>query len=164
MIGSTVVYLSICKSFTFLNSSVEPLGQFQLKLVLSILGWKGFFFQIKDRTLFKGEIKIYGKFIGMLFKYLIFFYSPSLRTTTEITLWIWSMYRPHWAVDGDPQKSLLPWINWSLVLCLASLQIILHWGSHVFCWVKVGRGGWCNHHILHPVLGGFWLMLAIVGL
>lgn len=94
-------------------------------------------------------------------KYLIFFYSPSLRTMTEITLWIWSMYRPHWAVDRDPQKSLLPWINWSLVLCLASLQIILHWGSHVFCWVKVGRGGWCNHHILqhslvrHPVLGGF---------
>ena len=35
---------SVCKLFTFSSSSPEPLGQFQLNLAQSILGWRGFKF------------------------------------------------------------------------------------------------------------------------
>ena len=48
------VCLSVCKLFTFLTSSPEPLGQFQPNLAQSIPGFK--FVQVKDHALLKGEI------------------------------------------------------------------------------------------------------------
>ena len=45
------------KLFTFSASSPEPLSQFNLNLVQSILRWWGFkFVQMKDHTLFEGEV------------------------------------------------------------------------------------------------------------
>jgi hypothetical protein len=47
----------VCKLFTFLTSSPEPLDQFWPNLAQSILRFRGFkVVKIKDQDLFKGEI------------------------------------------------------------------------------------------------------------
>ena len=58
------------KHFTFSSSSPEPLRQFQLNLVQSILGWWGLkFVQMKGPTFFQGEIITkYQKYIDKLYK------------------------------------------------------------------------------------------------
>ena len=58
------VHWSVWKLFTFLTSSLEPLGQFQPNLAQRILGWRGFkFIQMKGHTLLQGEIIAYLKII-----------------------------------------------------------------------------------------------------
>ena len=64
----SVVCLSVCKLFTFSTTSQEPLGQFQLNLAQSILGFRGFkFVQMKGQALLQGEIIMkLGKFKNIL--------------------------------------------------------------------------------------------------